>query len=296
MQSFPQSQFVVTSDSACYISLVGTNTLTCLDLATGKDKWKANASPGSILTSDESMIYIGSVGLTGVVAYQSASGETVWRKSLDVRNIGDISLVDEKLSVNAATNKYISLDANTGSVEDLRNSFQNTLPFACNESRCFFIHGNKIFAVRNQQDESIWIDNPLWTIRFSNTLDHHPVLENGVILVQPPFQKEVHAYNSLTGDFLWKSEANIVSDFAVKNSVIYYLTDKAELVFSDVMNGEIVDSIQFTPNQLDTRDATGNKNPYFVRVSGDILLIYFGDSWQLFGFRLDKHTPTNVSS
>lgn len=276
-----RQQFVVSDDSACYISSDFGARLKCLDLASGDEIWDGRGGASAILATDQNRIYVGDVDLTGVYAYEGKTGEIAWIKTLDVRNIGDISAVGGDIGVYASLNKFYLLDAQHGMVKESRESVLETLPFACNESTCFYYEHTRLIAVNRENNE------PLWTRDLDHEIDNHPILQGGVIVVQPSrYLGQVYAFDSLNGRFLWKSEHNVVSDVAVRNDIAYFLTDDAELMFVDIANGGILNSVQFEPNYLDLRSSSGDTYPYFVRTSGDYLLIYFGDSWELIAFRI----------
>ena len=276
-----RQQFVVSDDSVCYISSDFGARLNCLDLASGDELWDARGGASAILATDQNRIYIGDVDLTGVYAYEGETGEIAWVKTLDVRNIGDISAVDGDIGVYASLNKFYLLDAQHGMVKESRDSTLETLPFACDESTCFYYEHTSLVALNRKNNE------PLWKRDLDHKIDNHPILQDGVIVVQPSrYLGQVYAFDSLNGRFVWKSEHNVVSDVAIRNGIAYFLTDNAELMFVDISSGDIIDSVQFEPQYLDLRSNSGDTDPYFVRTSGDYLLIYFGDSWELIAYRI----------
>ncbi|MEJ2746581.1 MAG: PQQ-binding-like beta-propeller repeat protein, partial [Anaerolineae bacterium] len=83
-----------------------------------------------------------------------------------------------------------------------------------------------------------------------------------------------------TGDLIWETEENVVSNVAVDGAAAFFVTSQAELVALDVETGQKVGSVQFSNEETQLGEDRG----YFVAASGGNVFVYLGDGRQLFAF------------
>lgn len=114
-----------------------------------------------------------------------------------------------------------------------------------------------------------------------------PIFNDGIYIGQfGPRASVVYGLEATTSNILWQTDAIAYGNVAVNNGIAYFLTSQAELSAINIRDGQTIASIQLvsaTPqDQLSPRELS----PFDVTVSGDIVAVYMGDSFQFFAFRL----------
>ncbi len=188
-----------------------------------------------------------------VVAY-TLMGEKVWRTKLPARNIGYFNVVDEKLYVN--TGGYYILDAATG----------------------------ELLA-------SLTYPNPELVMYYWNTaiFIEHRVFRGGETILD----LEAVAINRQSGDILWKTAGNVISNIAATNSLAFVVTDTDELQILNAKTGKLLETIQIDPsiNFYELAEETNVQHEgYFLAVdqTNQLLYVLLGDSNQLFAFKINR--------
>jgi outer membrane protein assembly factor BamB len=92
-----------------------------------------------------------------------------------------------------------------------------------------------------------------------------------------------------SGERIWKTENNVISNVAATDSKVFILTYDDELQILDIETGALIETIQVEPpiNFFD-RDINPQAEGYQVAVdeTNQILYLLLGDSNQLFAFRI----------
>ncbi len=100
-----------------------------------------------------------------------------------------------------------------------------------------------------------------------------------------------YAVKSLTGDILWKTEDNIISNIAISPAkrLAYVLTRDGNLLGIDIDTGVITTLIEFSngPFVLNGEDIVGGYELAYDQTTKS-LFILLGDSRQLFAFREEE--------
>ncbi len=237
-----------------------------LDLMTGQVKRTIKVSRDvQTIASDDQFIYVGIRsdgkilrddldGAAQVVAYDLVSGTQVWSERFrGARSIASITPQGRRIFVTTpdAMNEYHYLDVSTGRIVSSSNEYDS--------------------AINNQQTK--------WWLRPTFPL----LLNDGVYVGQTGMVGIVYGFEPEDRNLLWQSEDNTYSNVAVSDGIAYFLTGYAELVALNVHNGQVVGQIQLLPDVA--QDQLPQYYPYNVAASGDIVVVYMGDSFQLFAFR-----------
>lgn len=187
-----------------------------------------------------------------VVAY-TLTGERVWRTTLSVRNISDFNWVDGILDVNAGGDFYL-LDAVTGELLNSSTDFNHNL--AAYQWLMPTILDGRVFV------QDLGMD-------FSAAL----------------------ALDRQSGDVLWRSADNVISNVAATESLAFVITYEDELRILDARTGKPLETIQIEPSiNFFDREAQKYKRIYQLAVdqTNQILYVYLGDSNQLFAFKINR--------
>jgi outer membrane protein assembly factor BamB len=252
------------------LSKMGRQTsLQTIDIMTGDVLWdvQVNSRPTAVARNSENIYMVTSailsrigepeLGAFTLTAYSIESGQIQWSNTYQGKGITVISSIianDSRISViggggHGAYFGAISLDPETGeeiSYKDLTSEQSFTR-----------LSGETI-----HYHQSEFVKDNITVFRST--------------------RNEVFALNPLTGAILWDAgKQDIISNFAITDEAIYFLTSDAILHALSVETGEELDELIFEPGQLSTR------LPYrhHVVAQDNIVIVYFGDSLQMFAFR-----------
>ncbi|MBE2224948.1 MAG: PQQ-like beta-propeller repeat protein [Anaerolineae bacterium] len=278
----PRNQFVATMNTLCYVgpqedSLFHQISLICVNIHDGKQKWIGQADSGSSIESDEKQVYVG--GLS-VRAYNAENGQKVWGRGVDARSITGVTAYNGFVNVRATPNQFSVFDANNGTLQ-VEDSIPFITPhsFASDEQKIFEQFGGQVGAL-NIQDDTL-----IWDIDFRNELLYRSVFSNGFIIVRSGWQKgTIHVIDSETGRQIWEKEG-IASDFGINDTTLFFVTTQGEILAVDLETGEIQGRLILNGGELNTQGNVPNNTSYIVRTVDDVVLVYLGDTGQLFSFR-----------
>jgi outer membrane protein assembly factor BamB len=123
-----------------------------------------------------------------------------------------------------------------------------------------------------------------WQAQLNGYFQQWPTLVGSDLLVATTLGYQsisgLHLVNTATGEIKWSAlEDDLVSNFAVIDNTVYAIRRNGDIVGVDINTGREVETIKF-----DTEETDPGKNAYWVAVSGQTLLAYYGDSWELIAF------------
>ena len=260
-----------------------------LDLATGQQVWEVSdeieASPVSTFNSN--YIFIGAGARGRVTAYELESGNIAWKKSLSLirtRHIFYMSAVGSDLYVNrSGSTGFNILDIKNGRIQE-RGYTRGVFPI-------FFATGDIIYHGRFGEflvASNKVTNDILWEVEFEKEIVQAPLFIDDIVLVRTDksgFLGEVFAIDLATGKILWSSPRNIVSNVTAANNVAYYLTEDSHLIAVDILTGEMVGSVEFSPKITALEPIDQVNEDFSVAAYDEIVVVYFGSGSQLFAFR-----------
>ncbi|GJM39891.1 MAG: hypothetical protein DHS20C20_01730 [Ardenticatenaceae bacterium] len=241
----------------------------------------------STMAASNDLIFVGDVGgkndgtsafgASKITAYDAETGDAVWStRIVGAKHIDTIVVTGSSLSVGGSPSQnYYFLDLTTGEVVNTFAVTKGFLLFSSDEIEVRRISGADLQAIDKHTDTIIWEQN------LSDIIIQPLVLVDGILFARTGDDLgQLVALDQATGNILWK-HANVASNIAVENGVVYFLTEDAQLLVADPRTGEILRKLVFSPAPLQNVSNHG----FYVAVSGDILLVYFGDSQNLFALR-----------
>jgi outer membrane protein assembly factor BamB len=250
-------QLAATSGRVFFVGSLAQNEpggLIALDGESGKELWQAPEADTVDVSPD--MVYVDY--RDSVVAY-TLTGEKLWRTRLRVNNIATIDAVDGKLYVGAYGAHL--LDAVTG--ELLATSSLNDI-FVGNFAPGLF------YSLAN---------TPAFT-------EHRVFTRDGNSLVGAAI-----ALDRQSGDILWQSADNVISNVGATESLAFVITHEDELRILDAATGKLLETIQIEPSikfyELAAETNVQHRG-YFLAAdeANRMLYVLLGDSNQLFAFRI----------
>lgn len=233
-------------------------------------------------------------GVAQVIAYEIGSGNQAWFRPIrGASRISSIHTFGNRVSVVSVVatgdDHYQLLDADTG--RDVYTDNQD-YPVLYENGTFYYLNTN------NSPPERLWAiniqtGNLLWEQMFSSrtfdygTVHFRPLLEKEVIVGLTGYGSgHLFGIDSRTGTLLWQTDDSSYGNVAASNGVAYFLTVKAELKAVDVQTGKTLATVTFKPTTPQEKLEFGRV--YSVAASDDIVVVYLGDSWQLFAFRFSR--------
>lgn len=274
----------------------GNLALTKLDLLTGDIEWfkfkplSLSEGAASTIDIDSDFIYIGfdgtqkisgdtTFGAGKVRAYDTDSGNMAWSKVVPgARGVDTL----------VATNSTVSVDGAFSSSNYLLTAETGDVLGATEKPNFVWFTDDGISYERNKsfpfQARDIKTNEIIWQNTDGYYPSQPPTLTESVIVARSgdtKFLGTVFAVDNATGDLIWEYK-DVLSNVTVDSSTAFFLTSDIKLIAIDIETGEILDQMVFTSNLI--QDGTSDIH-YFVAASNNIVLVYLGDSQQLFAFR-----------
>jgi outer membrane protein assembly factor BamB len=142
------------------------------------------------------------------------------------------------------------------------------------------------FMLTISEQKATWVDfetgEELWQIPFSGRLDSWPVLQGNTLFISAgSLRRELIALNIETGQELWRTEKEFGSNVVWHKGSLYTLRNDAVLVKITPKTGEVKQEIPFQPATIDAGSWA-----YWLVSDGERLIVYFGDSQELFALDL----------
>jgi outer membrane protein assembly factor BamB len=128
--------------------------------------------------------------------------------------------------------------------------------------------------------------NRIWQIPLNDPFSMKLVFTKELILVRTlqgagPYG-QLYVLDRQTGSILWKTErGSILSNATVSNDIVYYLSVDGQLDAADINTGQILGTIDFTPEII---IPNGVYRYHSVAADNGHVVVYLGDSQQLFAF------------
>ena len=235
-----------------------------LDIFTGKTLWTTEHDVLFTLYADDDGLYVEeSVGQGGnVTKYDPDTGKILWSRDFwDSGGIMHIFSYNDQLHLYLSPDKHKVLNPSTGRTQ--LSLFPEEPPF--------FDYG--ICGLRYQT----------------------PVYTDGLIFYRsnPSYLAgKVCAVDISTGNLRWKSDIEVISNVVAGDDAVFVLVESGELLSLDPLTGETVDaiSVSFDNTPFTLYNAHSPVGSYYLAYDelNKILLVYLGDSRQLFAFEVKR--------
>jgi outer membrane protein assembly factor BamB len=202
-----------------------------------------------------------------------------------VRNVLDISASETEIFIRANPGPpFHILEAETGFLEASFPDFEGLPILRIEDEVVYRLSSTDKFQAISLQDKV-----SLWEIRFRNDFAGIRFTDDLIfILVDELEPRQIYAIERATGEILWKSADNIVSDVVISEDTLYALTAKSQLIGIDIHTGEVIGKLDFKPTFLELeREESYNTLDYslYLAAVDDKVLVYIGSGRQLFAFR-----------
>ncbi|MGA9398202.1 MAG: PQQ-binding-like beta-propeller repeat protein, partial [Anaerolineaceae bacterium] len=211
------------------------------------------------------------------------NGTETWSKYFGGSGINYMQIANNQVQVFTSSDKLIILNSQDGEVVK-RSSYNN--PVFLFTPTITFEEKAGLQAIDNLSNTD------LWHVRLDHEIITSPTfLIDRIYIKTGQILGSVYSIDRATGDILWKTADNIVSNIAYSESLkkIYLLTRNGQLLNIDWDNGQQVVSaeISSTPFVLNGEEIVGGYELAFDDIN-QILFVLLGDSRQLFAFQIIK--------
>lgn len=240
------------------------NSIIALDISTGELVWKTGPKPPLKLFAYRDGIYAGESGGGGrITKYDINTGKIQWSRFFwFASGVLHLQVYEGQLYIYLAPDKYRVLSISNGKTI-LLEIFPKQPPYL-DSMKCGEIYQTPIYT-----------HDTVYYRTGKNS-------EKG----------KVCAINLSTGELRWKSNLNAISNIVVKENGVFVLVENGELLALNPETGEEITTtkISFGNQPFEFHTPGAEIVPYFVAYDDetDILLVYLGDSRQLFAFKEEK--------
>lgn len=228
------------------------------------------------------------IGAAKVIAYNSL-GEQIWSQSIGgARSITTMIVNKNTVSVDGSfSSNYYLLDSNTGKeVNSIAKEIDNHIWFKDPQTLYRYSHIENSLEAVNQTSGDI-----LWRYSISDPIYLAPKLANDTIVIRTNENRlvgrilagRILAINKTTGNLIWEA-SDALSNVAITDSVVHYLTNDLLLRSININSGEIVGKTDFTPSKA----VDPTHNVHQIATNGRMMFIYFGGEHQLSAFTFDN--------
>jgi outer membrane protein assembly factor BamB len=241
--------------------------------------WHTNpiSSDTLIVTSDG--VYIGRDGGGGGVTKYDLMGNILWVNYISGAGILYMYLVDNQLQVSVYPYKLFGVNSTDGKL--MIQYLKDEVGFISTPADTFIrVYDLKAVVLETGQTK--------WEINLPGDLIVPPVfLEEMIILRTGDVMGSIYAIDRASGDTLWKTEDNVISNIAYSSThhQIYYLTKEGKILSADINTGSESVLVEFTstPFISISEDFVGSYDIAFDDTT-NMLYVILGDSRQLFAF------------
>jgi outer membrane protein assembly factor BamB len=211
----------------------------------------------------------------GVVAYEIDTGDFIWiRKVPGTRGVRSLAVGGGYVVVDGGSfsKQYFLLDSANG---EIVQALEKELGTGLITYAFWFTYINSINGV-TEQTILFWKERLI-------DVEQPPILLDAKIVVRTNPGREVGQVKVLdrfSGQTLWETKSNIVSNVVANDSTVFFLTQSSELIAADIESGSTIGSVEFSNEQIQMNEDRG----FFVAANNKNVYVYFGDSRQLMTF------------
>lgn len=256
-----------------------------IKLQDGELNWRSSRMINSTtLAYDKQKIFVNSgIYSDEINKFDISSGQLVWNKTQPQVTLGIDSMwaKNDKIVVNNGTLETTVLDSRSGDL--LQEQFPPDLsPIYDFEDNIVYHEGlfNNLIATNINSNVE------LWNVKFDAPISQPPIFSNNLIFVSPgeAIPKEIFAIDKLSGNIIWQSRDDVVSNISITEELVFYLTIDSHLKALDKSTGKEIDGLEFSPSLRDLELIDLINRSFYVTTSDRSLAVYFGSSNQIFAF------------
>lgn len=273
-----------TSDRLVLVGMNGpsrSKQMLAVDSASGETIWKKTVQSLPKIAIRDSLVYQGDYDL--LQAYDSLHGNIVWKTDLlRAGNILFIYPTDSAVLLYTSSGKSFTIDQ-TGRVTNKTDA--NFVHTALSDHGAYVITGEAIEALDHHTGKTIW-KTPL-----ENIINQQPVFYEDMIYVRTGLARvigKIFALKEGDGQIAWSTDDQAVSNIGLLDPYLFYLSETGGLNFLDRETGEPVFSLPFSPQPFTVYSPDYPIGGFFVGSDPKNRIVFasLGDSYQVFAIKL----------
>lgn len=260
------------------------NTITALGTNEGDLQWQHAAGIPTAIFASPSALYVGNSGIANVVKFEPSTGKLLWQTPLPgSRGLSYLTVINNDVyaQTTATTDKFFVLNANTG---EIIRQMEATDVFVSTDEVTFqqSIFSNELEAVDTKTQ------NLLWNVKVDQGFLMVPIFTEDEILIRTDVGG-IYCLERRTGKVKWQTENIAISNLAVAQDIVFFLTRDGKLQGVDLRSGELEHYVQFDTDRfvLNGEAHIGGYNVAFDPET-EMVFAQLGDSAQLFAFQVSE--------
>ncbi len=259
--------------------------LIAMNADTGQVEWQIEGEFGLDISHNQHHFFV--ENNRGISSYILESGFPSWSINSVGGGIVHMTPTNTELFITTGTDKTFALDAVSGKMVD-------SLSFTDVIASLFLIEDSMVFW--QQWPTSLLASDAIsgeiiWERSFEGGFKKTPIFAEDMIFVVT-FEGQLVSIYKDSGEILWITPKpdlllysdRVVSNIAVDNGVLYYLSQDSQLRVVNVIDGSLIDQVSFSPSLFEL-DEHYNRHRFDVTADNGIVAVHFGDSFQLFVFQ-----------
>ena len=262
--------------------------LRAMNADTGQIEWQIEDEFGLEISHNQHHLFVETN--RGISSYTLDSGFPSWSINSLGGGIVHMTATNTELFATTGTDKTFVLDAVSGKLVD-------SLDFTAIAASLFLVEDSIVFW---QQWPTLLLASDaisgevVWEHSFEGGFKKTPIFAGDMIFVVT-FEGQLVSINKDSGEILWSTPKpdsllfsdRVVSNIAVDNGVLYYLSQDSQLRAINVIDGSLIDQVSFSPSLFEL-DEHYNSHRFDVTADNGIVAVHFGDSFQLFVFQFQQ--------
>jgi outer membrane protein assembly factor BamB len=233
---------------------------------------------------NESILYRG--GYDIVQAFDTRDGKLLWETTLPrAGNTVYIFYLSDQIFIHTSSGRSFTVDVNG----QLMNS---TDP---NFTKITLVSDNVVYINKFDQIEAIdtITGETKWHTALGDYFLYGPIFSDDMIYIRTKgatIPGVIYALDQNNGQVVWKTRGNVISNFCILDSSLFYLTVEGYLIGVDQKTGEQTKALEFSPRPFILPDPGIMVGGYYVATDpvNHTIAVSLGDSLQLFAIKINK--------
>jgi hypothetical protein len=261
--------------------------LIAINVNTSQIEWRTDGEFGSEIAHNQQYLFV--QNNSGISAYTLDSGKHTWSvKPPGIRGVDHMTATNTDLFITATPDKAFILDAASGTIKNPSDlSSIATSLFLVEDPTIYWQQWPTYLLASDKVSGEV-----IWKNSFEGGFEKTPIFAEDMIFVVT-FGGRLVSINKDSGEIIWSTPKpdsllfsdRVVSNIAVDDGVLYYLSQDSQLRAVNVIDGSLIDQVSFSPSLLEL-DEHYNRHRFDVTADNGIVAVHFGDSFQLFVFQV----------
>ena len=274
IQGVASTFFIGVQDSSYDSSVVAFET------KTGNMLWQHTINLPTSMLANGTSLYVGDYNKIEV--YDLRTG--YWEKEISIPNVGVVQNIysnEQNLYIRTGNGSWVVYDMNDEAVE-LSGPLLSYTPFLI-ENEILYLHDIEGIKALDTRTQTV-----IWKYKIAESINVHPTFTKDTVIVSSS-SGNIYNVDKKTGNLIWRLDADTISNVAVDTSRLYFLTKDGYLRVFDVISGQEIEKLEFSPAsfQLSTSDKLVGGYNVWVDSQNEIVILSLGDSCQLMALKTE---------